>query len=403
MRSVGFARPVVAALLVCLIAIAAPVAAGAQKPFVVGVVEDLNGTYSGNGGPNTVLATKMAAEDFGGSVLGRPIEVIAVDHQTKPDLGSSLARQLVDERGASVLVVGGSSAVGLAVQNYAKERKISTLTTGNYAASFSGRFCSPYSTHYAVSTDALAGGVADAIVQAGGKKWFLIVVDYAFGNDLAADTTKAVEKAGGSVIGQVKHPLATTDLSSQLLQAQASGADVIAFANAGPDLVNSVKQAKEFGIKNTAALLVFVNNVVSMGLDTAQGLRFVVNFYWDANDASRAFAQRIMARNGNVVPDMGHTLAYISTLHYLQAVAKVGSDDPAAVNAAMREMPFTDGMLSNPHILRNGRMVSDLYLVEVKSPAESKSPADLYKILEKVPGDKLFVPAEQSGCPVPTN
>lgn len=402
MRSVGLARSICVAFLV-LVVIGVPRGAGAQKPFVVGVVEDLNGTYSGNGGPNTVLATKMAVEDFGGTVLGRPIEVVAVDHQTKPDLGSSLARQLVDERGASVLVVGGSSAVGLAVQNYAKERKISTLTTGNYAASFSGRFCSPYSTHWAVSTDALAGGVADALVQSGGKKWFLIVVDYAFGNDLAADTTKAVQAAGGSVIGQVKHPLATTDLSSPLLQAQASGADVIAFANAGPDLVNSVKQAKEFGIKNTTALLVFVNNVVSMGLDTAQGLRFVVNFYWDSNDPSRAFSRRMMARNGNVVPDMGHVLAYISTLHYLQAVAKVGSDDPAAVNAAMREMPFTDGMLSNPHILRNGRVVSDLYLAQVKSPQESKSPADLYKIVEKVPGDKLFVPAEQSGCPLATN
>ncbi len=372
-----------------------------QQPFRIGVVEDLSGTYSGNGGPNTVLATRMAVEDFGGTVLGRPVEVVAVDHQTKPDVGSSLARQLVDQRGASALILGGSSAVGLAVQNFAKERKITTLVTGNYAASFSGRACSPYGTQWAVSTGELAGAIAEPLVKAGGNKWFLIVVDYAFGHDLAADATRAVQAAGGAVVGQVRHPLATADMSAPLLQARASGANVIALANAGPDLVNSVKQAKEYGIKNVTAMLVFVNNVVAMGLETAQGLRFAVNWYWDLNDATRAFSRRMMARNNNVVPDMGHVMAYISTLHYLQAVAAVGSDDAVAVNRAMRELPFTDGMLSNPRIQPNGRVVMDLYLAEVKRPRDSKSPADLYRIVETIPGERLFLPAEKSGCAAP--
>jgi branched-chain amino acid transport system substrate-binding protein len=189
-------------------------------------------------------------------------------------------------------------------------------------------------------------------------------------------------------------------MSSPLLQAQASRSDIIAFANAGPDLVNSVKQAKEFGITNTAALLVFINNVVAMGLETAQGLRFPVNFYWDGNDPSRAFAKRFTARNGGTVPGMNHALSYIATTHYLQAVQKVGSDDTVAVNKAMREMPFTDGMLGNPHIQINGSVVTDVMLVQVKTPAESKGPGDVYKVLDKVPGDTLFPTAEQSGCPL---
>jgi branched-chain amino acid transport system substrate-binding protein len=378
--------------------IAGAATAHAQLPFRIGVVEDLNGTYSGNGGPNSVLATKMAVEEFGGKVLGRPIEVIAVDHQTKPDIGSTLARKLIDQDRVSMLNIGGSSGVGLAVQTVARERKITTIQSGNFAASISGTSCSPYGTQWAVTTTALSRAVASSLVKGGAKTWYLIVADYAFGHDLANDVQRTVEAGGGKVIGRTLHPLATTDMSSPLLQAQSSGADMIAFANAGPDLVNSVKQAKEFGIKNTAALLVFVNNVVAMGLDTAQGLRFPVSFYWDATEASRAFAKRLMARNGGTAPGMGHAMSYVSTLHYLQAVEKVGSDEPVAVNRAMREMPFTDGILLNPHIQRNGDVVLDVMLVQVKTPAESKGGNDVYKILDKVPGDQLFPTAEQSGC-----
>jgi len=401
MSRISLALATVMGCLAGVLAVGAPADADAQQPFRIGVVEDLNGTYSGNGGPNAVLATRLAVEDFGGKVLGRPIEVVPVDHQTKPDVGSSLARQLVDQQRVSAMVLGGSSAVGLAVQNYAKDRKITTLVTGNYAASFSGRACSPYGTQWAVSTDALANAVAEAIVQKGGKKWFLIVVDYAFGHDLAADATKAVQAAGGSIVGQVRHLLGTTDMSSVLLQAQSSGADVIALANAGPDLVTSVKQAHEFGLsKKVVAMLVFINNVVAMGLDVAQGLRFPVNFYWDLNDATRAFAKRMMDRNGNVAPGMGHAMAYISTLHYLRAVEKAGTDDPAAVDKAMKELPITGDMLSNPRILPNGRVVMDLYLVEVKTPKESKGPSDVYHVREKIPADKVFTPADKSGCQV---
>jgi branched-chain amino acid transport system substrate-binding protein len=373
-------------------------AARAEEPFRIGIVEDLNGTYSGNGGPNSVLATNMAVEDFGGKVLGRPIEVIAVDHQTKPDIGVALTRKLIDQDHVSMLNIGGSSAVGLAVQNVAKEHKVTSIQSGNYAGSIAGKACSPYGTQWAVPTTALARAAAGALVRAGAKTWYLIEADYAFGHDLANDVTKTVEAGGGKIVGVTLHPLATADMSSPLLQAQASRSDIIAFANAGPDLVNSVKQAKEFGITNTAALLVFINNVVAMGLETAQGLRFPVNFYWDGNDPSRAFAKRFTARNGGTVPGMNHALSYIATTHYLQAVQKVGSDDTVAVNKAMREMPFTDGMLGNPHIQINGSVVTDVMLVQVKTPAESKGPGDVYKVLDKVPGDTLFPTAEQSGC-----
>ncbi len=387
-----------AAMALTLIA-AAATPARAQEPFRIGVIEDLNGTYSGNGGPNSVLATRMAVEDFGNAVLGRPIEIIAVDHQTKADLGVALARQLIDQNRVSMLNIGGSSGVGLAVQNVARERRITSLQSGNYAASIAGKSCSPYGTQWAVSTTALARAVAGSLLRAGANTWYLIVADYAFGHDLANDVQQTVEAGGGKVLGRTLHPLATTDMSSPLLQAQTSRADMIGFANAGPDLVNSVKQAKEFGIKNTAALLVFINNVVAMGLDTAQGLRFPVSFYWDANDPSRAFAKRFMARNGGTAPGMSHAMSYISTLHYLQAVQKTGSEDPVAVNKAMRDMPFTDGMLNNPRIQTNGTVAMDIMLVQVKTPAESRYPNDVYKILDKVPSDKLFPTAEQSGCP----
>ena len=373
--------------------------ARAQEAFRIGVVEDLSGTYSGNGGPNSVLATRMAVEDFGGTVLGRAIEVIAVDHQTKPDVGVALARQLIDQNHVSMLNIGGSSGVGLAVQNLAKERKVVSIQSGNYAASITGKACSPYGTQWAVSTTALARSATGALLRAGAKTWYLIEADYAFGHDLANDVQRTVEDGGGRVIGRTQHPLAATDMSAPLLQAQASHADMIAFANAGPDLVNSVKQSKEFGIENTAALLVFINNVVAMGLDTAQGLRFPVSFYWDSNEASRAFARRFMARNGGTAPGMSHGMSYTATLHYLQAVQKVGNDDPVAVNKAMREAPFTDGILNNPRIQANGAVTMDLMLVQVKAPAESKYPNDVYKILETVPSDKLFPTAEQSGCP----
>ena len=370
-------------------------------PFRIGVVEDMSGVYQGNGGPTMVLAAQMAVEDFGGKVLGRPVELLSVDHQNKPDVGSTLARSLVDEKKASALVLGGASSVGLAVQGYAKDRRVTTLVTGGYASQFSGPNCSPFGSQWVPSTTELANAVARGVVENGGRKWFFITADYVFGNGLSADAGKAVKAAGGSVVGEVKSPLGTTDMSSPLLAAQSSGADVIGLANAGPDLVNTIKQAREFGIaKPLVSFLVFDNNTVAMGLDVAQGIRFPVSFYWDLDDATRAWGKRIMARNGGQVPCMGHAAGYVSTLHYLRSVEKAGTDDAAAVDKAMKELPVAGSLFSNPHILANGRVVMDLYNVEVKAPGESKGPADLYKVADKLPGAALFTPASQSGCPL---
>jgi len=250
-----------------------------DKPFRVLVIDDLTGIYQGNGGPNTVLATTMAAEDFGGKVLGRKIEILSANHQNKPDIAAALAGRYIDQEGVSALVLGGSSSAGLAAQAIAKQRGVTTLVTGGYASNFVTDQCSPYGTQWAPSTDALANAVAKGLVDAGGKKWFFITADYVFGKALSADASKALAAAGGAVVGEAKHPLDSPDMASQILQAQNSGADVVALANAGPDLVTTIKQAREFGMSSRlAALLVFTNNVVSMGLDVAQGMKFPVPF-----------------------------------------------------------------------------------------------------------------------------
>ncbi|MGJ4949766.1 ABC transporter substrate-binding protein [Bradyrhizobium sp. HKCCYLS20291] len=372
-----------------------------EKPFRILVIDDLTGIYQGNGGPNTVLATTMAAEDFGGKVLGRKVEVLSVNHQNKPDIAASLAGRYIDQEGVSALVLGGSSSAGLAAQAIAKQRGITTLVTGGYASNFSGDQCSPYGTQWAPSTDALSNAVAKGLVDAGAKKWFFITADYVFGKSLSADASKAVTAAGGSVVGEAKHPLDSPDMASQILQAQSSGADIVALANAGPDLVTTIKQAREFGMGDKlAAMLVFTNNVVSMGLDVAQGMKFPVAFYWDHNDGSRAFGQRFMTRNGKQVPTMGHALAYVATQHYLKSVQKAGTDDAKVIAKTIRDLPIDNAMISNAKIQANGRVVMDLMIAEVKTPKESKDPAaDLYKIRTTIPGASLFTPAEKSGCP----
>jgi branched-chain amino acid transport system substrate-binding protein len=381
--------------------IATPLPAfSADAPFRLGVIDDMSGIYSGNGGPGTVLATTMAVEDFGGSVLGRKIEIVTADHQSKPDIGAAQARQFIDQKGVSAIITGGASSVGLAVQAIARELKRTTLVSGGYASNFSGDGCSPYGTQWAPSTSELSKTIARGIVEAGGKRWFFIVADYVFGRNLAADAGQTVKASGGEVVGQVMHPLNSTDFASQLLSAQSSGASVIGLANAGPDLVSTIKQAKEFGISSKlATMLVFENNVTALGLDTAQGLRLAASFYWDLNDETRAWSKRFMARNGGAVPTMGHVLAYLATTHYLKAVAAAGSDDAQRVQAKMLEMPIEGNLIQHARIQANGRVVSDMHIFEVKSPAESKGPADLYKHVATLPGDDLFVAAEKSGCP----
>ena len=374
-------------------------AQSADVPFRMVVIDDMSGIYSGNGGPGTLLGATMAVEDFGGKVLGRKIEMLSADHQSKPDIGASLARQFMDQQNVSAIVNGGASSVGLAIQAIAREKKKTTLITGGYAGNFSGDSCSPYGTQWAPSTSELSKTIAKGIVESGGKKWFFIVADYVFGKSLAQDAGDAVKADGGTVVGQVMHPLNSSDFASQLLTAQGSGADIIGLANAGPDLVSTIKQAKEFGISSKlATMLVFENNVTALGLDAAQGLKLAASFYWDLNEETRAWAKRFMARNNNTVPTMGHVLAYVATSHYLKAVAAVGSDDAEKVQAKMRELSIEGNLIQHASIQANGRVVSDMHIFEVKSPKESKSPADLYKKLATLPPDGLFVPAEKSGC-----
>ncbi len=369
-----------------------------NRPFKIGVIDDMSGTFADNGGPGTVLAIQMAVEDFGGSVLGRTIQVLTADHQSKPDIGSSVARKFIDE-GASVILPGGSSSVGLAVQAVARERGITTVVSGGYAPNFSTNQCSPYGTQWAPSTHELANSVAKGVVDEGGDKWFLLTADYVFGHGLAADATRAVKASGGQVVGEARHPLNSPDLSSQLLTAQSSGANIIGLANAGPDLVNTIKQMKEFNMRaKPATMLVYENNVVALGLEAAQGLRLSAPFYWDINDATRAWSKRYMERFNNKVPTMGHALAYIATTHYLKTVKTAGSDDAKVVAKKIRELPITGDMIQNARIQSNGRVVMDMHVFEVKKPSDSKSPADLYKRLATLKSDGLFTPADKSGC-----
>ncbi|SEO06326.1 ABC transporter substrate-binding protein [Palleronia pelagia] len=372
-----------------------------DEPLRLLVLDDMTGIYSGNGGPNTLRAVEMAVEDFGGEVLGRPIEVISADHQNKPDVGSALAQQFIDEQNVVAMTLGGSSAVGLAAQARAGEEGVITLVSGGYAPNFSGDQCTPYSFHWAPTTRELARGVAGAVVEQGGDSWYLITPDYVFGHALAADATAAVEAAGGSVVGETVHPLNTNDMASALLSAQGSGAKVFGLANAGTDLETTIKQAGNFGLSDhLAAMLVFANNVQALGLEQAQNIRMATSFYWDLNDETRAFGERIMEMNGGEVPTMGHAGAYSAVTHYLNAVREAGTVDADTVTATMKEMPLSDGFYQNASIRENGRVVYDMLLAEVNTPDESTGPADIYEIVATIPGDSLFLSAAESGCPL---
>ncbi|WP_281968723.1 ABC transporter substrate-binding protein [Roseovarius nanhaiticus] len=363
------------------------------------VLDDMTGIYSGNGGPNTRLAVEMAVEDFGGSVLGNPIEVLSADHQGKPDIGSALAQRFIDEEGVDAMTLGGSSAVGLAAQGRAAEAGVVTLVSGGYAPNFVGDQCSPYGVQWAPTTRELARGVAGAVVESGGDSWYLLTADYVFGHGLSKDATEAVEDAGGSVVGETVHPLNTNDLASALLSAQGSGANVIGLANAGTDLETAIKQAGPFGLSDKlVAMLVFANNVQALGLETTQNIRMATSFYYDLNDTTREWGARFLERSGGAVPTMGHAGAYAAVTHYLKAVEAAGTDDDATVTAKMKEMPIDSGFYENASIQENGRVIYDMLLVEVNTPEESEGPADLYEIVARIPGQDLFLSAAESGC-----
>lgn len=377
------------------------VSAAAAQGVKIGVLNDQSGVYADYGGKYSVEAAKMAIEDFGGSVLGQKIELVTADHQNKPDVGVALARQWYDVGGVDMITELTTSSVALAVHELSKEKKKIDIVVGAATSRLTGDTCHAHGFHWAYDTRALAVGTGGALTKAGGNSWYFLTADYAFGYQLENDTTKIVKENGGEVLGAVKHPLNSSDFSSFLLQAQASKAKVVGLANAGLDTTNSIKQAADFGImkggQKLAGLLTTLAEVHGLGLDSAQGLVVTEGYYWDLDDASRAFGTRFMARTGRM-PNMIQAGTYSAVLSYLKAVKAAGSKDADAVAAKLKELPVDDFFGKGGKVLANGRMVHDMYLFEVKGPAESKKPWDYYKLLATVPGEKAFFTVAESGC-----
>jgi branched-chain amino acid transport system substrate-binding protein len=368
----------------------------------IGILNDQSGVYADYGGKYSVEAAKMAIEDFGGTVLGQKIEMVTGDHQNKPDLAASIARRWYDTENVDMITELTTSSVALAVQELSKDKKKIDIVVGAATSRISGDACTPYSFHWAFDTHALAVGTGGALVKAGGDSWFFLTADYAFGYALEKDTSEIVTANGGKVLGSVRIPLNSSDFSSFLLQAQSSKAKIIGLANAGLDTANSIKQASEFGIvsggQKLAGLLMTLSEVNGLGLQAAQGLVLTESFYWDRNDKSRAFSERFMQRTGRM-PNMIQAGTYSATLQYLKAVKAAGTKESDAVVRKLKELPVDDAFAQGK-VLENGRMVSDLYLFEVKKPSESKKSWDYYKQLAVVPGDKAYPSAKDSGCPL---
>ena len=395
-----FAAAAAAAAIIATPALAQSVSDGKVK---IGILNDQSGVYADFGGLGSVEAAKMAVEDFGGKVLDAPIEVVSADHQNKADIASNIARQWYDTEQVDSIMELTTSSVALAVQALSQEKKKIDLVTGAATTDLTGKACSPYGFHWAYDTHALAVGTGGALVEAGGDSWFFLTADYAFGYSLEDNTAGIVKEKGGTVVGAVKHPLATTDFSSFLLQAQSSGAKVVGLANAGLDTQNAIKQAAEFGItaggQKLAALLFTLAEVHGLGLETAQGLTLTESFYWDRNDASREWSNRYKERTGKM-PNMIQAATYSGVLHYLNAIKTAGTDETEAVAAKMKETPVKDMFAENGKVLANGRMVSDVYLMEVKAPADSKGEWDYYTVKATIPGDQAYLAADKSGCPL---
>lgn len=394
--------------LVLLAAVATAGPAFAQYkggPVKIGVMNDMAGTYADLAGPGSVLAARMAVEDFGAEKKGMKVEIVSADHQNKPDVGSNVARTWFDVDNVDVIVDVPTSSVALAVNQITREKNKVFLVSGAATSDLTGPQCSPNTIHWTYDTWALANGTGNAIVKTGGDTWFFITADYAFGHALERDTAAVVEKNGGKVLGRVRHPFPGTDFSSFLLQAQASKAKIIGLANAGSDTINSIKQAAEFGIvqggQNLAGLLVFLTDVHALGLKTAQGLIFTEAWYWDMNDANREFAKKFAAGNRGVHPSMVHAGVYSAVTHYLKAVEALGSHaDGKAVVAKMKEMPTEDKLFGKGEVRKDGRKIHPMYLFEVKKPEESKYPWDYYKVRATIPADQAFRPIEQGKCPL---
>ncbi|GIK80458.1 MAG: ABC transporter substrate-binding protein [Pseudorhodoplanes sp.] len=371
----------------------------------IGVLNDMSGTYADLAGPGSVVAAQMAVEDFGAAAKGMKVEIVGADHQNKPDIGSNVVRQWIDRDQVDVIVDVPTSSVALAVNEIVREKNKVFLISGAAASNLTGDKCSPNTVHWTYDTWSLANGTGNAIVKTGGKTWFFLTADYAFGHALERDTAAVVEKNGGKVLGKVRHPFPATDFSSFLLQAQSSKAQIIGLANAGADTTNAIKQAAEFGIvkggQNLAALLIFLTDIKALGLQTAQGLVFTEAWYWDMNDANRDFAKKFSERNKGIYPSMVHAGVYSAVMHYLKAVQAAKADaDGKVVVAKMKELPTDDKLFGKGTIRADGRKIHPMYLFEVKKPEESKGPWDLYKVRATIPAAEAFRPIAEGGCPL---
>lgn len=376
----------------------------AQTAVKIGVLNDRSGIYADLSGEGSVIAARMAVEDFDAAAKGITVEIVSADHQNKPDIASNIARQWYDQDGVDLIVDVPTSSAAFAVSDITREKNKVFINSGAGSADLTGSKCSPNTLHWTYDTWALAKGTGGAMVDAGNTKWFFITADYAFGHALEKDTTDVVLAAGGEVVGTVKHPFPGTDFSSFLLQAQASGAQVIGLANAGGDTVNTIKQASEFGItqggQSLAGLLIFITDVHALGLETAQGLVLTESFYWDLNDDTRAWSERFAALSGGKKPTMVHAGVYSGVLHYLKSVEATGGKDSAAVIASMKAMATSDTVLGEGSVREDGRKLHDMYLFKVKAPSASTGDWDYYETLATIPAAEAFRPLADGGCPL---
>ena len=397
MRNTGFLIASLAASLMATSALAQDVT------VKIGVLNDRSGIYADLSGEGSVIAARMAAEDFGAAEKGIRVEIVSADHQNKPDVASTIARQWIDQDGVNAIVDVPTSSAALAVNEILKEANAVFINSGAAASDLTGPACSPHTVHWTYDTWALANGTGSAMVQQGGDSWFFLTADYAFGHALERDTSAVVEKAGGTVVGAVRHPFPGTDFSSFLLQAQASGAKVIGLANAGGDTINSIKQAAEFGITQAgqalAGLLIFITDVHALGLETAQGLVLTESFYWDLNDQTREWTARFEALDGDK-PTMVQAGVYAGVLHYLKAVEATKSTDADAVVAKMKELPTDDPLFGQGEVRADGRKIHDMYLFKVKSPDQSTGPWDYYETVATIPAAEAFRPLADGNCPL---
>jgi len=390
------------------IAAALALAAGAAHAQIsdgvikIGVMNDQSGTYADLAGPGSVVAARMAVEDFGAAKKGMKVEILVADHQNKPEVGSSIARQWFDVDKVDAIVDVPTSSVVLAVNQVTREKNKVLIVSTGATVDLTGKACTPNSVHWTYDTWSLANGTGTAVVKGGGDTWFFLTADYAFGHSLESQTEAVVRKLGGKVNGKVRHPFPSADMSSFLLQAQASKAKIIGLANAGADTINAIKQGSEFGIvkggQQFAGLLVFLTDVHSLGLAVAQGLLLTESFYWDLNDETRAFSKRFAQRHRGAMPTMGQAGVYSAVLHYLKAVEALKSDVGDKVVAKMKELPTDDPVFGKGRVRQDGRKIHNMYLFEVKKPGESKGAWDYYKLRGTIPAEQAFRPEKDGGC-----